>query len=169
MPARAKADEKDATRPVTEKSKGPSSFRQRQPVAVLIPAGTAASGQMTDSSSAVRVIELKGAVPAQAGTGVPGSRRQTANLSGDSVNVRGATSLQYEQRRQDQRDRRQELDQDVQRRPGGVLERIADRVADDRGLVRLRALADHLAVHPEQPRLDEFLGVVPGAAAAVHD
>src|SRR3989442_6848639 len=106
MPARDKADEKDATRPVTEKSKGPSSFRQRQPVAVLIPAGTAASGQMTHSSSAVRVIELKGAVPAQAGTGVPGSRRQTADLSGDSVNVRGAvpTSLQHDHMRHDHPD-----------------------------------------------------------------
>ena len=32
--------------------------------------------------------------------------------------------------------------------PGGVLERIADRVAHDRGLVRLGALADHLRRPP---------------------
>ena len=36
-----------------------------------------------------------------------------------------------EQRRHDQGDRAEQLDDDVQRRTGGVFERIADSVADD--------------------------------------
>src|SRR6266571_1476325 len=92
MPARASAVEKEATRPVTEKSNGPSSFRQRQPAAATVPSGTAASGQMTDSSSAVRVIETNGPVPAHAGTRTAGSRRQTANDCGSTVNLRGAVA-----------------------------------------------------------------------------
>src|SRR5262245_40577346 len=153
MPARASVVENEATNPVSEKSNGPSSFRQRHPPAARTPSGTAASGQMTDSSSAVRVTEQKEAASAQDGTDAFGSRRQTASVSGRSVKVRCRVPplLKNEQRRQDQGDRRQQLDQDVQRRPGGVLERIADRVADDRRLVRLGALADHLAVHLEQP------------------
>src|SRR5262245_30669673 len=156
MPARASAVENEATSPVSEKSNGPSSFRQRQPAAARTPSGTTASGQMTDSSSAVRVTEQNEAASAQEGTDAARSRRQTENVSGSSVKVscRVPQLLQDEQRRQDQRDRRQQLDQDVQRRSRGVLERIADGVADHRRLVRLRALADHLAVHLEQPRLD---------------
>ena len=51
----------------------------------------------------------------------------------------------------------------VQRRTRRVLERIADRVADDRRLVRLGALAAVRA------GLDVLLGVVPGAAAVVQE
>src|SRR5881409_2935703 len=103
MPARANAVEQEATRPVTEKSNGPSSFRQRQPAAARR-SGTAASGQMIESSSAVRVIEVNGPAPAQSGTRAPGSSRQTANDPGSTENVRGGvlTPLDDEQRRQDQ-------------------------------------------------------------------
>uniref|UniRef100_J3M453 Uncharacterized protein n=1 Tax=Oryza brachyantha TaxID=4533 RepID=J3M453_ORYBR len=61
-----------------------------------------------------------------------------------------------------------ELDEDVERMErgaGGVLERVADGVPDDRRLVRLRAL------RPQRPRrlrragLDVLLRVVPRAAA----
>jgi hypothetical protein len=51
-----------------------------------------------------------------------------------------------------------DLDQRVERRAGRVLERIADGVADDAGLVLLGALAAEEAV------LDLLLGVVPRAA-----
>src|SRR3954465_5287019 len=64
-----------------------------------------------------------------------------------------------EQRSQHERDGAEQLDQHVQRRAGRVLERIANRVPDDRRLVGLGALA---AV---RTRLDVLLGVVPGAAA----
>ena len=54
--------------------------------------------------------------------------------------------------------------------PGGVLERVADRVADDGRRVRVGALAEHVAVVVlEVARLDVLLGVVPGAAAVVQD
>src|SRR5882672_12666128 len=113
IPAPARRPENEATRPVTEKSNGPSSLRQRHPAAQTTPAGTAGSGQMTDISSAVRVIETNGPVRAQAGTGAPLSRRHTARVAGRSVNASddASTSLQDEQRRQDQGDRRQQLDQ----------------------------------------------------------
>jgi uncharacterized protein with ATP-grasp and redox domains len=51
-----------------------------------------------------------------------------------------------------------QLDEDVQARPGGVLERVADGVADDRGAVRGGVLAAVVT------GLDVLLGVVPGAA-----
>src|SRR5689334_4780212 len=57
-----------------------------------------------------------------------------------SVKLRASWSLE-KQRREHERDRAQELDENVERRARGVLERIADRIADDRRLVRIRALA----------------------------
>src|SRR5260221_1299321 len=101
IPEAARRLEKEATRPVTEESNGPSSLRQRHPGAATTPAGTADSGQMTDSSSAVRVIETNGPVRAQAGTGAPLSKRHTARVAGRSVNASGGTPtlLPDEQRR----------------------------------------------------------------------
>ena len=65
---------------------------------------------------------------------------------------------QADDRRQDQqRHQVHHLDERVERRAGGVLERVADGVADDRGLVGLGALAALVAV------LDVLLGVVPRA------
>ena len=55
-----------------------------------------------------------------------------------------------------------DLDHRVHRWTGGVLVRIADRIAGYRGLMGLGALAAVVAV------LDVFLGVVPGAAAGRH-
>src|SRR3989449_2545967 len=63
------------------------------------------------------------------------------------------------QRRQHQRDRAQQLDEHVERRAGGVLERIADRVTHDGRLVGGAALPAVLT------RLDVFLGIVPRPAA----
>ena len=60
--------------------------------------------------------------------------------------------------RDEQRDQVHHLDQRVDRRAGGVLERVADGVADDGRGVRLAALAAVGAV------LDHLLRVVPGAA-----
>src|SRR5688572_29626227 len=65
-----------------------------------------------------------------------------------------ATALADEQRSQDEGDRGQELDQDVQRGAGGVLERVTHGVADDGRGVGLGALAQHVAlVVLEQTRL----------------
>ena len=58
----------------------------------------------------------------------------------------------------------------MQARAGGVLERVADRVADDRGGVRRRALPEDVpGVILEPTRLDVLLRVVPRAAAVVED
>src|SRR6266571_2137405 len=65
------------------------------------------------------------------------------------------------ERRQHQRDRAQQLDEHVQRRPRRVFERVADGVADHRRLVGRTALPAVLA------RLDELLGIVPGPTAVV--
>src|SRR6516225_6554748 len=62
----------------------------------------------------------------------------------------------------------QQLHQDVERRAGGVLEGVADGVADDGRGVGIRTLAEQLAVVVlEVARLDVLLGVVPRAAAVV--
>src|SRR2546425_7836629 len=68
-----------------------------------------------------------------------------------------------EQRRNYQSDRREQFHQDVQRRSGGIFERVADRVADDGRFVRRTSFAAEIA------GLDEFLRVVPCAAARVQD
>src|SRR5947209_8227667 len=60
------------------------------------------------------------------------------------------------------RDDVRDLDHRVDRRAGGVLVRVADRVARDCGLVGVGALAAVEAV------LDQLLRVVPGAAARGH-
>lgn len=46
---------------------------------------------------------------------------------------------------EDERRGREKFDDDMQRRAGGILQRIADGVASDSGLVRLRALAAEVA------------------------
>ena len=56
-----------------------------------------------------------------------------------------APGLADEERRENQRDRRQQLDENVQRRAGRVLEGIADRVTDDGCGMGVRALAEHVA------------------------
>jgi len=87
-----------------------------------------------------------------------------AAVDGRGSNARVAR-LADEERGHDQRDRGQQLHQNVERRTGSVLERIADGVADDGGSVRRRALAQHLASGIEQvTRPMYFFGVVPGAA-----
>src|SRR5689334_3015857 len=67
------------------------------------------------------------------------------------------------ERRQHQRHRAQQLDEHVERRPGGVLERVTHGIAHDGGLVRRTPLPTVL------PGLDELLGVVPRPAAVVQE
>src|SRR6185295_2775999 len=55
-------------------------------------------------------------------------------------------TLSNEQGGENQADRRQQLHEDVQRRAGRVLERVADGVADDGRRVGLGALAQDVAV-----------------------
>src|SRR2546425_7193293 len=66
------------------------------------------------------------------------------------------------QRRQHQRDRAQQPDQHVERRAGGVLERIADRVTHDGRPV------GGAAPPALPPPPAGFLGLVPRPAAVVH-
>src|SRR5579872_4577336 len=78
-------------------------------------------------------------------------------------------------------DRAEQLDQHVQRWACGILERIADGIANYTGLVRLAFLtqnstfrietANHLAfsVYAQVASLDILLGVVPRAAAIVQE
>ena len=82
-----------------------------------------------------------------------------ASPAGVGVEATGLSSSMFGQaddRREDQqRHEVHHLDERVERRAGGVLERVADGVADDGGLVGVRALAALVAV------LDVLLGVVP--------
>ena len=68
-----------------------------------------------------------------------------------------------DQAREHHRDHADQLDEDVQGGTRGVLERIADGVADDARLVGIRALATELA------GLDVLLGVVPGTTGVRHE
>src|SRR5690554_5774999 len=68
------------------------------------------------------------------------------------------TAVLHEEWRKHQTQNGRQLDQDVQRWTGGVLERVAYCVTDDCSLVYLRPLAAKIA------RLDVFFGVIPGAA-----
>ena len=80
-------------------------------------------------------------------------------MSRDGALVAAARGEDGEKEKRDDVD---DLDQRVDRGARGVLVGIADRVAGDRRLVRVGALAAVVAV------LDVFLGVVPGAAARRH-
>src|SRR5215207_3767194 len=68
----------DASTPVSPNSNGPSTSRARQPRSQVVPAGTRSSGQIADSSPAVRVTQKNGAPVAHAGISESGSSRQTA-------------------------------------------------------------------------------------------
>src|SRR5438034_2479745 len=71
-----------------------------------------------------------------------------------------------DQRQRQQADHVHHFDERVDRRPGGIFERIADGVARDAGLMSFRAFAG-------QPGaglvFDGLLGVVPGAAGVGHE
>ena len=64
----------------------------------------------------------------------------------------------YEKRYEDERQNSRQLDQDIQRRAGRVLQRIAYRIANHRRFVNIGALATEIA------SFDVLLRVVPGAA-----
>ena len=68
-----------------------------------------------------------------------------------------------EQRAEGQRDDRHEVDEDVHRRTGGILERVADGVADNGSLVSLGALATMVAA------LDVLLSIIPSATGVRHE
>src|SRR5450759_1055730 len=81
-----------------------------------------------------------------------------------------ASRLADEEWGEDQRDGSQQLHEHVERRPGGVLERVTDRIADDGRRVRVGALAQDVPlVVLEVARLDVLLRVVPRAATVVED
>src|SRR5258708_5270356 len=82
MPASASGRAKAETTPISEKLIGPSTLRHRHPRLQTICSGTLTSGQITDSSSSVRVIEKKQPVAAQGGIAESASRRQIARASG---------------------------------------------------------------------------------------
>ena len=82
--------------------------------------------------------------------------------SGRRAASRRVAGRSAEQRHHQQCNDVDDLDQRVDRRTGGILVRIADGVARDSRLVRIRALAAAIAV------LDILLRVVPGAATGGH-
>ena len=79
MPARASGLANDRSIPVSAKSRGPQTFRQRHPLSAETPSGIEAVAQTTDSSSGVLVMEKKGELIAQAGISAMLLRRQTPN------------------------------------------------------------------------------------------
>src|SRR5260221_3271691 len=94
IPARANGPTSEDTIPVSAKSSGPATLKQRQFFSTTGPAssvssrisrifcGTLTCGQTMESSSAVRVIDKNDPVTAQSGIGAVVSRRQMAKVSG---------------------------------------------------------------------------------------
>ena len=77
-PASASGARTDARTPTIENGNGPTSERSAQPVSARAPAGTASSGQTSESSAGVRVTEWNGGTRALAGIVASGARRTTA-------------------------------------------------------------------------------------------
>src|SRR5688572_23176601 len=77
-------------------------------------------------------------------------------------------ALANEERCEHEGDRGQQLHENVERRAGGVLERVADGVAHDGRRVRVGLLAEHVAGRIlEVTGLDVLLRVVPRSAPVV--
>src|SRR3972149_9543295 len=89
----------------------------------------------------------------------PRARGYSSLSAGREENGCGHAPLPgLQERGDDDGDDRHELQQDVERRPGRVLEGVADRVTHHRGLVWVGAFASQVAF------LDALLRVVPGPA-----
>src|SRR2546426_10770241 len=103
-------------------------------------------------------------IPSMTRSPAPSARFSAYGLSpstnSSAIGLRAKSCLD-KQGRQHERHRTQQFDEHVQRRPRGVFEGIADRVAYHGRLVGRAAFAAVLA------GLDELLGVVPRAAAVV--
>src|SRR5690606_38886887 len=69
------------------------------------------------------------------------------------------TAVVYKERREYQAQDGRQLDQDIQRGTGGILERIANGITDDSGFMTIGSLAAMVAF------FNIFLGVIPRAAA----
>jgi hypothetical protein len=79
-PRSARGSRKEAKTPVSEKGNGPSSLKQVHGDSHFAFCGAWSAGQTMESSSAVRVIEVKRAVAVSAGIGASGASRHTAKL-----------------------------------------------------------------------------------------
>src|ERR1700720_1332437 len=87
-PRSARGPRKDDKTPVSEKGKGPCNLKHVQGASHIADAGASLAGQTMDSSSAVRVIDVKAAVSLTDGAGAFGGRRQIAKVSGSFRNFR---------------------------------------------------------------------------------
>src|ERR1700680_4054596 len=72
----------------SEKENGPSSLRHAQRVFGLCSSGTLSAAQTIESSSSVRVTELKRPFRAQSGSSALAGNRQTTNFPGTHENLK---------------------------------------------------------------------------------
>jgi hypothetical protein len=80
---------KEARTPVCENGNGPSSLKHvHEPSHLALP-GAWSAGQTIESSSAVRVADMKEAFGVNSGRGASGGRRQIMKLPGSCRNFRG--------------------------------------------------------------------------------
>jgi hypothetical protein len=75
--------------PTREKGNGPWSLKQRQSPSALTSEGMVSIRQTSETSSDVFVREKNESVRIHFGKGVPGWKRQIANVSGNRESVRG--------------------------------------------------------------------------------
>src|SRR5580698_1720618 len=86
MPLVDRGSMKESSTPVCERGNGPSSLRQIQRCWEFASAERFSSGQTIESSSALRLTEVKSPFVAQAGTGASGARRTLAYKPGSRRN-----------------------------------------------------------------------------------
>jgi hypothetical protein len=87
-PLRARGSRKEARTPVSSNGNGPSSLKQVHGDSHFALGGACRVGQTMESSSSVRVIEVKGAIVIDAGMGASGGKRQIAKVNGRRRNFR---------------------------------------------------------------------------------
>src|ERR1700674_1425907 len=96
-PFSARGPMNEARIPTSEKENGPSSLRHTQGVFGLCSSGTLSAAQTMESSSSVRVTELKRPLHAQSGSGAMARNRQPANFPGthENLKARAVMSLDF--------------------------------------------------------------------------
>src|ERR1700722_2140932 len=87
-PLSARGSMKDARIPTSEKENGPSSLRHSQGIFPLNSGGTEPAAHTIDSSSGVRVTDVRGPLHTHSGKGASPGNRHTSNRPGTHANFR---------------------------------------------------------------------------------
>src|SRR5580704_155095 len=85
----------EASIPTSEKENGPSTLKHTHGLFGWCSSGTLSAAQTIESSSSVRVTELKRPLHAHSGTGAAALKRQTANFPGIRENLNARSLMSF--------------------------------------------------------------------------